>query len=102
MLSLFLFSSITFLFLILIKKFLIDKEEKLSSSNKCVLITGCDSGIGLETAKRLHGAGFTVIATCLNLDSLGAKQLICHRDQDVNNEKQDVPQKDVRHRIGCH
>src|SRR5215510_2732492 len=30
---------------------------------KTVLITGCSSGYGLETARRFHGQGWNVIAT---------------------------------------
>ncbi|XP_028397951.1 retinol dehydrogenase 2-like isoform X2 [Dendronephthya gigantea] len=37
----------------------------LVDSNKCVFITGCDSGFGLNAAKQLDSIGFTVIATCL-------------------------------------
>ncbi len=44
-------------------------------SNKCVLITGCDSGIGLAMAVASHAMGFRVIATCLNLSSDGALYL---------------------------
>ena len=32
---------------------------------RCVLITGCDSGFGKETAIRLDQMGFHVFATCL-------------------------------------
>jgi NAD(P)-dependent dehydrogenase (short-subunit alcohol dehydrogenase family) len=37
-----------------------------------ILITGCSSGIGEETAKRLAGRGHTVFATARNLDSISA------------------------------
>lgn len=47
----------------------------LVNHNLVVLITGCDSGIGLEMAKNLHDSGFTVIATCLKSFSGGWKEL---------------------------
>ncbi|XP_035212244.1 17-beta-hydroxysteroid dehydrogenase type 6-like [Stegodyphus dumicola] len=48
---------------------------KVCPAEKAVLITGCDTGFGLDLAKRLHAAGFTVYACCLSLDSDGAKEL---------------------------
>ncbi|KAF7488545.1 Estradiol 17-beta-dehydrogenase 2 [Sarcoptes scabiei] len=42
---------------------------------KTILITGCDSGIGLEIAKHLHRKGSNIIATVLSNESEGAKQL---------------------------
>uniref|UniRef100_A0A0B6Z6J6 Uncharacterized protein n=1 Tax=Arion vulgaris TaxID=1028688 RepID=A0A0B6Z6J6_9EUPU len=42
---------------------------------KVVVVTGCDSGFGLGLAKRLYPKGFTVFATCLSLESDGAKLL---------------------------
>ena len=33
---------------------------------KTVLITGCSSGYGLETARHFHAGGWTVIATMRN------------------------------------
>lgn len=33
-------------------------------TSKYVFITGCDSGFGLNTAKKLDSLGFSVIATC--------------------------------------
>lgn len=43
---------------------------------KTILITGCDSGIGLELAKHFHRKGSTVIATVLSRQSSGAQELI--------------------------
>jgi len=34
-------------------------------SNRCVLVTGCDSGFGNELARRLDAYGLTVYAECL-------------------------------------
>lgn len=48
---------------------------RVSSTNNCVMITGCDSGIGLTMALAAHSLGFHVIATCLNCESPGPKLL---------------------------
>jgi NAD(P)-dependent dehydrogenase (short-subunit alcohol dehydrogenase family) len=37
-----------------------------------VLVTGCDSGLGVEFARQYAGDGYRVIATCL--DPAGAKE----------------------------
>ncbi|CAL1266456.1 unnamed protein product [Larinioides sclopetarius] len=50
-------------------------KEVVSSVGKAVIITGCDTGFGLELAKRLSHKGFTVYACCLSMDSDGAKEL---------------------------
>lgn len=42
---------------------------------KAVLITGCDSGFGLELAVRLHARGLRVFAGCLLPESAGAQRL---------------------------
>ncbi|KAF3832040.1 hypothetical protein F7725_025705 [Dissostichus mawsoni] len=47
----------------------------LSPHGKAVLITGCDSGFGQATARRLDSLGFQVFATVLDLNSSGAKDL---------------------------
>lgn len=44
-------------------------------AGKAVLITGCDSGFGLELAVRLHARGLRVFAGCLLPDSAGAQRL---------------------------
>ena len=41
------------------------KKQMKDLANKYVLITGCDSGFGHETAVRLHKMGVNVLATCL-------------------------------------
>lgn len=46
--------------------------EKSGPSGKSILITGCDSGIGLSMAITAEKLGFHVIATCLNLYGNGA------------------------------
>ncbi|XP_064487805.1 17-beta-hydroxysteroid dehydrogenase type 6-like [Ornithodoros turicata] len=46
------------------------KEAQVKDST--VFITGCDSGIGLHAARRLHEHGFDVFAGCLDPNSDGA------------------------------
>ncbi|XP_053284306.1 11-beta-hydroxysteroid dehydrogenase type 2 [Pleuronectes platessa] len=47
----------------------------LSAQGKAVFITGCDSGFGHATAKRLDSLGFEVFATVLDLSGEGAREL---------------------------
>ncbi|KAI3377360.1 hypothetical protein L3Q82_008402 [Scortum barcoo] len=47
----------------------------LPAHSKAVLITGCDSGFGNATAKRLDALGFEVFATVLDLSGDGAREL---------------------------
>ena len=49
---------------IILFRFYSNKQVK-DLANKYVLITGCDSGFGHETAVRLHKMGVNVLATCL-------------------------------------
>lgn len=49
--------------------------ERTTFDCQRVLISGCDSGIGLELALQLHGLGFTVLAGCLSEESHGAVKL---------------------------
>ena len=43
-------------------------RSKVNVKDKFVLITGCDSGFGRETAVRLDEMGACVLATCLTKD----------------------------------
>ncbi|XP_055931097.1 D-beta-hydroxybutyrate dehydrogenase, mitochondrial-like [Argiope bruennichi] len=45
------------------------------SNNKAVLITGCDTGFGFHTAKRLSEKGFQVFAGCLSPLQNGGQNL---------------------------
>lgn len=47
----------------------------LPTHGKAVLITGCDSGFGNASAKRLDALGFEVFATVLDLSGDGAREL---------------------------
>jgi len=44
--------------------------SKVPKKNRAVLVTGCDSGIGLLTAVTLNRIGFYVFAGCLSQDSV--------------------------------
>ena len=50
-------------------------KEKVSTSNRAVLITGCDSGFGHSLAIECDKLGFTVFAGVLMPDGNGAKHL---------------------------
>ncbi|KAJ0056533.1 hypothetical protein NL108_010241 [Boleophthalmus pectinirostris] len=50
--------------------------QLLPANGKAVLITGCDSGFGRATAKRLDSLGFEVFATVLDLTSEGSQDLL--------------------------
>ncbi|XP_046649082.1 D-beta-hydroxybutyrate dehydrogenase, mitochondrial-like [Daphnia pulicaria] len=49
--------------------------KKLCSSGKSVVVTGCDSGIGLSLAITAHKLGFHVFATCLDNNGYGANYM---------------------------
>ncbi|KAM6222651.1 11-beta-hydroxysteroid dehydrogenase type 2 [Rhynchocyon petersi] len=51
------------------------RPARLPVATRAVLITGCDTGFGKETAKQLDTMGFMVLATVLDLDSPGAREL---------------------------
>ncbi|KAM9191794.1 11-beta-hydroxysteroid dehydrogenase type 2 [Dugong dugon] len=51
------------------------RPTRLPVATRAVLITGCDTGFGKETAKQLDAMGFTVLATVLDLDGPGAREL---------------------------
>ena len=63
---------LTLLGLWIIKRLYMD-EFVGNFREKYVLLTGCDSGFGRETALRLDSLGFNVFATCLT--SKGQSQL---------------------------
>merc|ERR1712127_102127 len=48
---------------------------QLEVEDRCVLITGCDTGFGHRLAQHLEGLGFTVFAGCLFADRDGAAEL---------------------------
>nr|XP_034378568.1 corticosteroid 11-beta-dehydrogenase isozyme 2 isoform X2 [Arvicanthis niloticus] len=51
------------------------RPPRLPVATRAVLITGCDTGFGKETVKKLDAMGFTVLATVLDLKSPGALEL---------------------------
>lgn len=60
-------------------------KELEDAKNRCVLITGCDSGFGHLLAKKLNSYGFHVFAGCLFPNGEGANQLkkSCLRNMDI-------------------
>ena len=70
--------------------------SKVDIKGKFVLITGCDSGFGRETAIRLDKMGVGVLATCLtkqgeeNLKSVTSKQLQTFQLDVTNASRQSV------------
>lgn len=50
-------------------------HKKLDSTNKAILITGCDSGFGHLLAQHLYDLGYHVFAGCLSPSGEGAKDL---------------------------
>ena len=68
-------------------------QSKVAIKGKYVLITGCDSGFGRETAIRLDKMGVCVLATCLtkqgeqSLKSVTSNKLKTFQ-MDVTNSQQ--------------
>ncbi|CAL1278566.1 unnamed protein product [Larinioides sclopetarius] len=62
--------------------------SKIKPYNKAVLITGCDTGFGFYTAKRLSEKGFQVFAGCLSPFQNGGQDLSSYPD--VHCLKMDV------------
>lgn len=58
--------------------------QPLSPHKKAVLVSGCDSGIGLRVAEHLYSQGFHVFAACLSLQSQGHRSLCNRREYDSN------------------
>ena len=69
------------------------RKIKLESNGKCVIITGCDSGVGLSLAIFAQSLGFHVVATCLDTSSNGA-QLIKDKYPSILILKMDVTNND--------
>ncbi|GLV40225.1 shroud [Carabus blaptoides fortunei] len=59
----------------------LSRDKVIVTPEKVVFITGCDSGLGYSMAQHACSLGFTVIAGCLNRNSVGAIQLqkICNK-----------------------
>ncbi|KAM9817344.1 11-beta-hydroxysteroid dehydrogenase type 2 [Neosynchiropus ocellatus] len=51
------------------------RHVHMAAHGKAVIITGCDTGFGNATAKRLDALGFEVFATVLDLAGEGAREL---------------------------
>ncbi|XP_047496612.1 D-beta-hydroxybutyrate dehydrogenase, mitochondrial-like isoform X2 [Penaeus chinensis] len=55
-------------------------RAKVSTVGKAVLVTGCDSGIGLSLALRLDQLGFRVFACCAHVDERSASAQALRRN----------------------
>lgn len=64
----------------------------MSNSSQVLLITGCDSGIGLQLAKWGVEWGYHVIAGCLDLTSKGSNVL---RSLSITVVKLDVCRREM-------
>ncbi|XP_074865303.1 11-beta-hydroxysteroid dehydrogenase type 2 isoform X2 [Carettochelys insculpta] len=51
------------------------QPRRLPAAGKAVVVTGCDSGFGKQTAHHLDSLGFKVFASVLDLEGPGAKEL---------------------------
>lgn len=74
------------------KKVIFPKIPQMNTSDKAVIVTGCDTGFGHATALRLNRDGFYVLACCLNSESEGAKKLLRNA---YKKDKMKVVQVDV-------
>ena len=79
--------------------------SKVDIKGKFVLITGCDSGFGRETAIRLDKMGVGVLATCLtkqgeeNLKSVTSKQFQTFQLDVTNAQQVEEVYEEVKRRI---
>lgn len=62
-----------------------------SPNKKVIFITGCDSGIGHQLARRFHRLGFIVFAGCLDVNSQGALELKAADDESNKRTTQTAP-----------
>eukprot|EP00127_Corallochytrium_limacisporum_P003962 Clim_evm11s156 gene=Clim_evmTU11s156 len=78
------------------------------SADKAILITGCDTGFGRQTAVHLADLGFTVYAACLLDKSLaplrkeGGKNMIPIKCDVTKPKEVDVMVKQIREETGGH
>ena len=84
------FATLLFLLLWCLSKFL-PRRSVNCIHEKFVLITGCDSGFGMESAIRLDQMGFRVFATCLTENA--AEKLNCSCSKRLVAFKMDVTKK---------
>ena len=69
-------------------------QMQTKTSDKIVLITGCDSGFGSQLARRLDRHGFQVIAGVINTEGDGAKSLRADCSSRVKIVKMDVTKEE--------
>ena len=82
-------------------------RAKVDVKDKYVLITGCDSGFGRETAIKLDEMGVRVMATCLtkegeqNLKSVTSDKLKTFQMDVTNSQQINDVYKEVEKSIPC-
>ena len=96
---------IGFLAIYLVKKLI--PRSKLDVKDKYVLITGCDTGFGRETAIRLDEMGVCVLATCLtkegeqSLKSVTSDKLKTFQMDVTNSQQINDVYKEAKKMIPC-
>ena len=60
-----------------------NERKVIPSVGKCVLITGCDSGVGLQMAITCRNVGFQVIASCLDANASDGAKLLKEKYPDI-------------------
>ena len=82
-------------------------RAKVDVKGKYVLITGCDSGFGRETAIKLDEMGVYVMATCLtkegeqSLKSVTSDKLKTFRVDVTNSQQINDVYREVKGQIAC-
>ena len=82
-------------------------RAKVDVKGKYVLITGCDSGFGRETAIKLDEMGICVMATCLtkegekSLKSVTSDKLKTFQMDVTNSQQNNDVYREVKGQIAC-
>lgn len=71
------------------------RPTRVSIADKCILVTGCDSGFGKMLATRARDAGFVVVAACYSKQ--GAEQYAA--EENISTVVADLTTSDGRHKV---